>query len=123
MICVSRMWTCSTFNLQTIVLATNLLFIRGNSFAPEILSANVDERIPENTKFGVTVATVTASDRDTQFPDNDIRFRMFASQLASNYLAVDSLTGNIFVKKDLTLETSSLYQVQCLLKFSESKVI
>uniref|UniRef100_A0A8W8I309 Cadherin domain-containing protein n=1 Tax=Magallana gigas TaxID=29159 RepID=A0A8W8I309_MAGGI len=105
------MWTCSTFHLQTIVLATNLQFIRGNSFAPEILSANVDERIPENTKFGVTVATVTASDKDTQFPDNDIRFRMFASQLASNYLAVDSLTGNIFVKKDLTLETSSVYQL------------
>lgn len=88
------------------------------------MSANVDERIPENTKFGVTVATVTASDKDTQFPDNDIRFRMFASQLASNYLAVDSLTGNIFVKKDLTLDTSKIYQVQEKLKFlNYSKII
>lgn len=56
--------------------------------------------------MGVTVATVTASDRDTQFPDNDFRFQMFASQLASDYFAVDSLTGNIFVKRDLTLDTS-----------------
>lgn len=89
------------------------LFIIGNSFPPEILSVNINERIPENTKFGVTVATVTASDRDAQFPDNDIRFRMFASQLASTYFAVDSPTGNIFVKRDLTLDTSSVFQVQC----------
>lgn len=95
------------------------LFKIGNSFPPEILSVNVKERIPENTKFGVTVATVTASDRDTQFPDNVIRFQMFASQLASEYFAVDSLTGNIFVKRDLTLDTSSVYQVQCWLIFSE----
>lgn len=88
------------------------LFIIGNSFAPEILSVNVNKRIPENTKFGVTVATVTASDRDTQFPDNDIRFQMFASQLATDYFAVESLTGNIFVKRDLTLDTSDIYQVQ-----------
>lgn len=100
------------------------LFKIGNSFPPEILSVNVNERIPENTKFGVTVATVTASDRDTQFPDNDIRFQMFASQLASDYFAVDSLTGTIFVKRDLTLDTSNIYQVQEKLKFlTYSKII
>lgn len=101
-----------------------ILFIIGNSFAPEILSVNVNERIPENTKFGVIVATVSASDRDTQFPDNDIRFQMFASQLASEFFAVDSLMGNIFVKKDLTLDTSKIYQVQEKLKFlNYSKII
>lgn len=100
------------------------MFIIGNSFAPEILSVNVNERIPENTKFGVIVATVSASDRDTQFPDNDIRFQMFASQSASEFFAVDSLMGNIFVKKDLTLDTSKIYQVQEKLKFlNYSKII
>ncbi|XP_065921690.1 protocadherin Fat 4 isoform X2 [Magallana gigas] len=105
------MWTSSVLFLQTLIWTTNLQSITGNSFAPEILSVNVNERIPENTKFGVIVATVSASDRDTQFPDNDIRFQMFASQLASEFFAVDSLMGNIFVKKDLTLDTSKIYQV------------
>lgn len=87
------------------------LFKIGNSFPPEILSVNVNERIPENTKFGVTVATVTASDSDTQFPDNDIRFQMFASKPTLDYFAIDSETGNIFPKKDLTTDISTTYQV------------
>lgn len=83
----------------------------GNSFPPEILSGNVNERIPESTKFGVTVATVTASDRDTQFPDNDIRFVMFAVKPTLDFFAIEIETGNIFLKKDLTTDISPTYQV------------
>lgn len=83
----------------------------GNSFPPEILSGNVNERIPESTKFGVTVATVTASDRDTQFPDNDIRFVMFAVKPTLDFFAIETETGNIFLKRDLTTDTSDTYQV------------
>lgn len=87
------------------------LFITGNSFPPEILNGNVNERIPENTKFGVTVATVTASDRDAQFPDNEIRFRMFAVKPTLDFFAIETETGNIFLKRDLTTDTSDTYQV------------
>lgn len=83
----------------------------GNSFPPEILSGNVNERIPESRKFGVTVATVTASDRDTQFPDNDIRFVMFAVKPTLDFFAIEIETGNIFLKKDLTTDISPTYQV------------
>lgn len=89
------------------------LFITGNSFPPEILNGNVNERIPENTKFGVTVATVTASDRDPQFPDNEIRFRMFAVKPTLDFFAIETETGNIFLKRDLTTDTSDTYQVIC----------
>lgn len=83
----------------------------GNSFAPDILSVSVNERIPETTKFGVTVATVKALDRDTQFPDNEIRFLMFAVKPTLDFFAIESETGNIYLKKDLTTDISATYQV------------
>ncbi|XP_078316513.1 protocadherin Fat 4-like isoform X2 [Crassostrea virginica] len=82
-----------------------------NIFAPEFVSSTVNERIPETIKFGVVIANVTAIDRDNEFPNNDIRFRLFASLPASEYFGLDSLTGNIYVKKDLTLDTASMYQM------------
>lgn len=85
--------------------------VERNNFAPEITSPVVNERIPETQDLGVTIATVTATDRDTQSPHNVIRFRMFISQPASDYFGIDSQTGNIFVKRDLTLDTSNRYLV------------
>lgn len=85
--------------------------VERNNFAPEITSPTVSERIPETQDLGVTIATVIATDRDTQSPHNVIRFQMFASTPASDYFGIDSQTGNIFVKRDLTLDTSNRYLV------------
>jgi hypothetical protein len=85
--------------------------VERNIFAPEITSPNVQERIPETQNLGVTIATVTAQDRDSQSPHNQIRFRLFATLPASDYFGLDSLNGNIFVKRDLTLETANTYVV------------
>ncbi|XP_052689553.1 protocadherin Fat 4-like [Crassostrea angulata] len=101
----------SILYVHVIVWALILERITGNSFPPEILNGNVNERIPENTKFGVTVATVTASDRDPQFPDNEIRFRMFAVKPTLDFFAIETETGNIFLKRDLTTDTSDTYQM------------
>uniref|UniRef100_K1PY39 Protocadherin Fat 4 n=1 Tax=Magallana gigas TaxID=29159 RepID=K1PY39_MAGGI len=83
--------------------------VERNNFAPEINPPTVSARIPESQDLGVTIATVTATDRDTQSPHNVIRYQMFASTPASNYFGIDSQTGNIFVKRDLTLDTSNRY--------------
>lgn len=85
--------------------------VERNNFAPEINPPTVSARIPESQDLGVTIATVTATDRDTQSPHNVIRYQMFASTPASNYFGIDSQTGNIFVKRDLTLDTSNRYLV------------
>uniref|UniRef100_K1QE50 Protocadherin Fat 1 n=1 Tax=Magallana gigas TaxID=29159 RepID=K1QE50_MAGGI len=107
----AQMGKRSILYVHVIVWALILERITGNSFPPEILNGNVNERIPENTKFGVTVATVTASDRDAQFPDNEIRFRMFAVKPTLDFFAIETETGNIFLKRDLTTDTSDTYQM------------
>ena len=95
----------------TVVMVT----VERNNFSPEITTSNIDERIPETQDLGVTVATVRATDRDTQPPHNEIRFRFFASQPASDYFGLNSLTGEIYVKRDLTLDSGNRYQVSLVL--------
>ena len=90
--------------------------VTDNNFAPEFVSSTVNERIPETIKFGVIIANLTAVDRDNESPNNDIRFRLFALLPSSEYFGLDSLTGNIYVKKDLTLDTASMYQVSMIFK-------
>ncbi|XP_061182372.1 cadherin-related tumor suppressor-like [Saccostrea echinata] len=85
--------------------------VERNNFAPEITTPNVAERIPETQDLGVTIATVRAQDRDTQAPHNQIRFRLFATQPASDYFDLDILTGNLYVKRELTLDTATRYQM------------
>ncbi|XP_061182374.1 protocadherin Fat 4-like [Saccostrea echinata] len=85
--------------------------VERNNFAPEITTPNVAERIPETQDLGVTIATVRAQDRDTQVPHNQIRFRLFVTQPASDYFDLDILTGNLYVKRELTLDTATRYQM------------
>lgn len=91
--------------------------VERNIFAPEITSSNVGRSIPETQSLGLSIATVTARDRDTQPPHNQYRFRLFATQPTSDYFGLDSLNGNIFVKKDLTLETANTYLVFLIQNF------
>ena len=108
---------CDFFlSVHTTYSILTLYSVTDNNFAPEFVSSTVNERIPETIKFGVVIANVTAVDRDNEFPNNDIGFRLFASLPASEYFGTDSLTGNIYVKKDLTLDTASMYQVSMIVK-------
>ena len=121
-------WSCFTIILiskcsSTFFLSVHTTYsilivysVTDNNFPPEFESSTVNERIPETIKFGVIIANVTAVDRDDEFPNNDIRFRLFASLSASEYFGMDSLTGNIYVKKDLTLDTTGMYQVSMIFK-------
>ena len=59
---------------------------------------------------------MTAVDRDNEFPNNDIRFRLFESLPAFEYFGMDSLTGSIYVKKDLTSDTNKIYEVSMIVK-------
>nr|XP_022314372.1 cadherin EGF LAG seven-pass G-type receptor 3-like [Crassostrea virginica] len=111
---IRKMLNHSILVLQSLLLASSLSYSASqtdNIFAPEFVSSTVNERIPETIKYGVVIANVTAIDRDNEFPNNDIRFSLFASLPASEYFGMDSLTGSIYVKKDLTLDTASMYQM------------
>ena len=84
--------------------------IQRNLAAPVINPTFIPARISEYTNLGIPVTRVNATDADPQPPHNTIRYTLYAGSLASEYFFLDDVTGDIYVKKSLTLDAGQNLQ-------------
>lgn len=88
--------------------------IKRNLNAPVISPTLYEKVIPDTTPLGTVVATVGATDADTSSPHNVIRFlSSTTNSLADEFFFLDAVSGDVSVKKSLTLDTTqnSVYVV------------
>ena len=99
--------------------------IQRNLAAPVINPTFIPARISEYTNLGIPVTRVNATDADPQPPHNTIRYTLYAGSLASEYFFLDDVTGDIYVKKSLTLDAGQnlQYTVGLMLRILSSFII
>ncbi|KAJ8319081.1 hypothetical protein KUTeg_004172 [Tegillarca granosa] len=81
--------------------------VRRNLQRPVISPTVVQARISEEQSLGVAITKVNATDADPQPPHSTIRYEMFGNALAKEYFFVDAVTGEVYVKKSLTLDATN----------------
>ena len=72
---------------------------------------NLEVEINYDQPLGVTIATVSASDSDSQAPFNTVRYHLVQNDVARRYFAVDIETGDVSVRRDLAQDSSDQYEV------------
>ena len=74
-------------------------------------SGEVEVSINYDQPLGVSIATVAATDADTQAPFNVVRYYLIQNDVARRFFAVDLETGDVSVKSDLALDSNDQYEV------------
>ncbi|XP_046579033.1 protocadherin Fat 4-like [Haliotis rubra] len=81
--------------------------IRRNLNAPVISPTLYEKVIPDTTPLGTVVTTIGATDADLSSPHNVIRFFTSSpNSLADEFFFLDAVSGDVSVKKSLTLDTT-----------------
>ncbi|XP_041364041.1 cadherin-23-like [Gigantopelta aegis] len=87
------------------------IMILHNLNAPVISSSSYQATVPATEPVGSVIVQVKATDADNASPHNEIRFSSRADSMEEDFFFVNSVTGEVTVRRSLTLDTqlSSVY--------------
>ncbi|XP_035826841.1 protocadherin Fat 4, partial [Aplysia californica] len=86
--------------------------VQRNDFQPIFFNASYETTIPETVGTDFTVINVLASDSDVNSEFNQIRYKAIGDDTATDFFAVNPVSGTITTRQSLVLENFDYYNLR-----------